>query len=178
MKIGYARTSTRDQNLDLQINELKKAKCDNIYQEQLSGKNAERPELKKLLDFVRKGDTVVITKLDRLARSTSDLLSIAESLKKKNAGLEVLNINLDTNTATGKLMLTVLGGIAEFERELMLERQYDGIQAAKAEGKYKGRVPIDKSKVEEVLELVDSGKSITKACSEVGISRRAYYNHV
>ena len=177
-KIGYARVSTLDQNLDIQIATLQKNGCDTIYKEKISGKNDQRPQLKEMLAYIRKGDTVVITKLDRLARSTKDLLNIAEEIEKKGAGLEVLNINLDTGTPTGKLMLTMLGAIATFEREIMLERQKEGIQAAKAQGKYKGRKPITIERLLAVQDLVIGGSSLNKAVQEVGISKRTYYKAI
>lgn len=116
-----------------------------------------------------------MTKLDRLARSTKDLLSIAEEIKKKGADLEVLNINLDTKSPTGQLMLTMLAAIAEFEKGIMLERQREGIDIAKEGGKYKGRKPIEETKLQQVQTLVQSGISVSKAVSEVGIGRRSTY---
>ena len=174
-KIGYARVSTTDQNLKAQVAQLDAAGCKINYTEQLSGKNTQRLQLRAMLDYIRTGDTVVVTKLDRLARSTKDLLNIAEEIQNKGAGLEVLNIKLDTTTPTGKLMLTTLAAIAEFEREIMLERQREGINAAKAEGKYKGRKPVGKEKLQAVQQLVADGLSINKAVDEVGIARRTYY---
>ena len=128
-----------------------------------------------MLNYIRKGDTVIVTKLDRLARSTKDLLSIAEEVKKKGADLEVLNIHLDTKSPTGQLMLTMLAAIAEFERAIMLERQREGIDIAKEEGRYKGRKPIEETKLQQVQTLIDGGMSISKAVSQVGIGRRTYY---
>jgi DNA invertase Pin-like site-specific DNA recombinase len=177
-KIGYCRVSTTDQNMAAQLELLHKAGCDEIFKEKLSGSNIDRPELKKLLAYIRKGDTVTVTKLDRLARSTKDLLGIAEEIKKKGADFEVLNINLDTKSPTGQMMLTMLAAIAEFERGIMLERQREGIDIAKEEGKYKGRKPIEDTKLKQVQTLIESGKSISKAVSEVGISRRTYYKAI
>jgi len=177
-KIGYARVSTLDQNLDLQIAELKKNNCEKIYKEKISGKNDNRPQLKKMLDYIREGDTVVVTKLDRLARSTKDLLNIAEDIENKGADLEVLNINLDTGTPTGKLMLTMLAAIATFEREIMLERQREGIQAAKSQGKYKGRKPVTIERLLNVQELIKEGLSVNKATQEVDIAKGTYYKAI
>jgi len=175
-KIGYCRVSTTNQNSTPQLDLLHNAGCEEIFQEQLSGKNSKRPELRKMLDYIRKGDMVIVTKLDRLARSTNDLLNIAEEIKNKNADLKILNIHLDTKSPTGKLMLTMLGAIAEFEREIMLERQREGIIHAKKDGKYKGRKPIKNEIILELQSLIASGMSVTKAVSEVGIARRTYYN--
>jgi DNA invertase Pin-like site-specific DNA recombinase len=173
--LGYARVSTYEQNLVSQEQELKKAGCTEIYTDKLSAKDIQRPQLEELLNYVRKGDILVVTKLDRLARSTKDLLSIVDRIEQKGVSLKVLNINLDTSTATGKLMLTMLGAIAEFERGIMLERQREGIAIAKAENKYKGRKPIDIDKLYEVQNLVGEGMSVTAASKQVGISRITYY---
>jgi DNA invertase Pin-like site-specific DNA recombinase len=134
-KIGYCRVSTIEQNMTAQLDLLHQAGCQEVFKEKRSGSRIDRPELRKLLDYIRKGDTVMVTKLDRLARSTKDLLSIAEEIKKKGADFEVLNIHLDTKSPTGQLMLTLLAAIAEFERAIMLERQREGIAIAKEEGR-------------------------------------------
>jgi len=177
-KIGYCRVSTTEQNMTAQMELLHKAGCQEIFKEKLSGSNVHRPELRKLLDYIRKGDTVTVTKLDRLARSTKDLLGIAEEIKKKGADFEVLNINLDTKSPTGQLMLTMLAAIAEFEKGIMLERQREGIDIAKEDGKYKGRKPIEETKLQQVQKLVEGGISVSKAVSEVGIGRRTYYKAI
>ena len=161
-----------------QLELLHKAGCQEIFKENLSGSNIDRPELRKLLDYIRKGDTVTVTKLDRLARSTKDLLSIAEEIKKKGADFEALNINLDTKSPTGQLMLTMLAAIAEFEKGIMLERQREGIDVAKEDGKYKGRKPIEGTKLQQVQTLVEGGISVRKAVAEVGIGRRTYYKAI
>ena len=146
------------------------------YQE--AAASVKRLELKRMLDYIRKDDTVVVTKLDRLARSTKDLLGIAEEIRNKEAEFEVLNIHLDTKSPTGQLMLTMLAAIAEFERGIMLERQREGIDIAKEEGKYKGRQPVEEAKLLQVQTLIDAGNSVSKAVSEVGIGRRTYYKAV
>src|SRR6187455_3297627 len=142
MIIGYARTSTIDQTagFESQLRELESVKCQKIFREQTSSVGA-RPQLETALEFMREGDVLVVTKLDRLARSVADLMRIIQSLEQKGAALRVLNLGMATSTPTGKLMLTVLGGIAQFEREMMLERQREGVAKAKAAGKYKGRKP-------------------------------------
>jgi DNA invertase Pin-like site-specific DNA recombinase len=177
-KIGYCRVSTTEQNMTAQMELLHKAGCQEIFKEKLSGSNMDRPELRKLLDYIRKGDIVTVTKLDRFARSTKDLLRIAEEIKKKGADFEVLNINLDTKSPTGQLMLTMLAAIAEFEKGIMLERQREGIDIAKEDGKYKGRKPIEETKLQQVQKLVEGGISVSKAVSEVGIGRRTYYKAI
>jgi DNA invertase Pin-like site-specific DNA recombinase len=127
------------------------------------------------LEYVRDGDVFMVTKLDRLARSVSHLLQIVESLKKKGVTLRILNIGLDTSNPTGKLMLTMLGAIAEFEREMMLERQLDGIAAAKAQGKYRGRKPTARAKSEEVLKLAGEGMTRDAISEKLGIGIASVY---
>jgi len=173
--IGYARVSTQDQNLESQIDDLVKVGCLKIYQEKISGADSERPELALMLDYVRAGDVVVVCKLDRLARSTKHLLEIVELLESKGVALRILNIDLDTRTPTGKLMLTMLGAIATFEREMMLERQLDGIARAKAEGKYKGRKATARAKSGEVERLLAEGKTKEAIAAELGIGVASVY---
>jgi DNA invertase Pin-like site-specific DNA recombinase len=173
--IGYARVSTADQHLDAQLRELQDAKCDKIYQEKASGVKEDRPELSALLDYARAGDTVVICKLDRIARSTKHLLDIIGLLEKKGVTFQVLNICLDTSTPTGKLMLTMLGAIATFEREMMLERQREGIRHAKEKGQYRGRKPTAMAKGKEVMQLVTAGKTKEAIASELNIGVASVY---
>jgi DNA invertase Pin-like site-specific DNA recombinase len=155
--IGYARVSTTDQNLEAQLEQLKAAGCDKVYQEKASGAKEDRPELAAMLDYVRQGDTVVACKLDRIARSTAHLLSIVDRLQKKGVAFKVLNIDLDTSSPTGKLMLSMLAAIGQFEREMMLERQREGIQLAKKAGAYKGRKATAKAQSKKVMELLGQG---------------------
>lgn len=174
--VGYARVSTTDQNLEAQLEELTKAGVDKLYQEKASGAKADRPELVSMLDYVREGDVVVVCKLDRIARSTKHLLTIVEELEKKSVAFRVLNINLDTSTPTGKLMLTMLGAIATFEREMMLERQRDGIRIAKEKGDvYKGRKPTAREKTSEVLELSKQGLTKNEVAERLGIGVASVY---
>lgn len=178
--IGYARTSTTDQKagLDAQLRDLQAAGCTKIFKEQLSSVANKRPELERALEFVREGDVLVVTKLDRLARSVADLIAITAALKGKGVELRILTMNLDTATPTGKLMLNLLGSIAEFERELMLERQREGIAKAKADGKYKGRAPTARSKADKVLALKTQGKTPAEIQAALGISRASYFRIV
>lgn len=152
--IGYARVSTTDQNLEAQLQQLQAAGCDKVYQEHVSGAKVDRPELAAMLDYARKGDCIVVCKLDRIARSTKHLLDIVDGLQAKGITFKALNIELDTSTATGKLMLTMLGAIATFERDMMLERQLEGIALAKQAGAYKGRKPTAKAQADKVMELL------------------------
>lgn len=175
--IGYARTSTTDQKagLEAQLRDLQAAGCTKIFQEELSSVATRRPELDRALEFVREGDVLIVTKLDRLARSVADLVSIMAELRRKGVELRILALNLDTGTPTGKLMLNLLGSIAEFERELMLERQREGIAKAKADGKYKGRAPTARNQAGEVLSLSHEGLGANEIARKLGISRASVF---
>lgn len=175
--VGYARTSTTDQKagLEAQLRDLRAAGCEKIFHEELSALATKRPELERVLDWVREGDTLIVTKPDRLARSTADLLAIASALEKKLVTLRILSMNVDTATPTGKLMLTILGGIAAFERDLMLERQREGIAKAKAEGKYRGRAPTARAKGEDVKRLKAEGLTGDAIAEKLGIGRASVF---
>jgi DNA invertase Pin-like site-specific DNA recombinase len=169
-KVGYGRVSTDDQSLDVQMEQLREAGCTKIFAEKISGAVERRPQLDALLDYVREDDAVVVCKLDRIARNTSHLLDIVDQLDKKQVAFRVLNINLDTGTPTGRLMLTMLGAIGEFERGLMLERQRDGVRLAKAKGIYKGRVPTARRRMSEILELSAQGMSRQAIADRLGMN--------
>lgn len=177
MKIGYARTSTTDQlaGLDAQLRDLQAAGSDRIFQEQLSSVSANRPQLEAALDYLRDGDTLVVTKLDRLARSMRNLLEIVAVVEAKGAALSILGMNLDTSSPTSRLILQVLGSVAEWERAMMLERQREGIEKAKVEGKYKGRAPTARAKADEVMRLLAAGTRPTDIAKQLGIARRSVY---
>jgi DNA invertase Pin-like site-specific DNA recombinase len=176
MRIGYARTSTFEQDAGLadQVRELQAAGCEKIFQEQVSSV-AQRPQLEVALDFIREGDTFVVTKLDRLARSVVHLGDLVQRIEAKGAQLAILAMGLDTSTATGKLMLNVIGSVAQFEREMMLERQRAGIATAKAEGRYKGRKPTARAKTDEILSLKADGVRPDEIARRLGISRASVY---
>lgn len=142
MKIAYVRVSSADQNEARQVEALKKYDIEKWFVEKVSGKDMNRPELQRLLEFAREGDTVYVKDFSRLARSTKDLLELVERFKEKNIHLVSLKENLDTSTATGKLMLTMIAAINEFERENILERQREGIALARKRGAYKGRKAV------------------------------------
>lgn len=173
-KIGYARTSTVDQNLDAQIEALTAAGCRMVRQEQRSGATLEgRPELKTILDFIHPGETLVVTRIDRLARSMQDLQTIVARLKEKGAHLAATEQPVDTSTATGKAFFDMLGVFAEFETNLRRERQAEGIKAAKRKGVYRGRPPrIDMATIQAKL---GAGLSPTQIAREMGISRGTVY---
>src|SRR5580700_3044326 len=176
LKVGYCRTSTLEQHagLDAQVRDLTAAGCEKIFSEQVSAVG-KRPQLEAALDFIREGDTLIVTKLDRLARSTHHLLEIADQVKAKGADLSILNLGADTSTATGRLMFTVIGAIATFERELMLERQREGVARAKAEGKYKGRKPTARARAGEVKALKAEGVRPVDIARRLGIGRASVY---
>jgi DNA invertase Pin-like site-specific DNA recombinase len=177
MLIGYARTSTTEQTagLDAQIRDLKAAGAEKLFSEQCSSK-AQRPKLTECLRFLREGDTLVVTKPDRLARSTADLLSIAEDLSTRGVGLVIQSMGMDTRNGsnpTAKLMLAVIGAIAQFERELILERQREGIAKAKSEGRYKGRPPsLDRAAVRR---MQAEGIRPTAIAEKLGVARSSIY---
>ena len=172
MLVGYARTSTLEQGagLEAQVRDLKALGCERLYQEQVSSVGT-RPQLEAALDFVREGDTLVVTKLDRLARSVSHLGTILDALTAKGVALRIVSLGVDTSTPTGKLMLNVLGGVAQFEREMMLERQREGIAKAKAEGAYKGRKPTAMAKAAEIEALAAEGLSMAAIAARLGIGK-------
>lgn len=176
MIVGYARTSTVEQvsGFEAQVEELKKIGAEKIFQEQVSSLG-KREQLDAALAFVREDDIFVVTKLDRLARSVQHLCQIVADLEKKKASLRILNINLDTASPTGKLMLNLLASVAQFEVEMMKERQKVGVQAAKAAGKYKGRKPTARAKAAEILQLIAQGNSRQKVAEQMGVSVASVY---
>jgi DNA invertase Pin-like site-specific DNA recombinase len=171
--IGYARVSTARQSLDVQLSEL--SSCSKVFQEKESGAKATREQLELMLEFVRDADTVMVTKLCRLARNTRHLLEIVEYLDQKKVALKVLNLGIDTSTSTGRLMLTMIGAVAAFERELLLERQAEGIAAAKRKGKYLGRKPTAMVKADEVKMLITEGISKKMIAESLGVSLSSIY---
>jgi DNA invertase Pin-like site-specific DNA recombinase len=178
MFIGYSRSSTLDQvaSVEAQQRDLAAAGCEKVFTEQVSSVDmARREQFERAVEFAREGDTLVVTKLDRLARSVPHLVAIQERLASKGVALKVLDMGLDTNTAQGRLMLNVVGSIAQFEREIMLERQREGIAKAKADGKYKGRKPTARAKAKDVKQLQASGMGATDIAKELGIGRASVY---
>jgi DNA invertase Pin-like site-specific DNA recombinase len=176
MLVGYGRTSTvtQEAGLEAQERDLKAAGVEKLFTEQVSSV-AEREELEAALDYVRSGDVLVVTKLDRLVRSIRDLCSIVDRLAAKGVSLRILGMGLDTATANGRLMLNVLGSVAQFEREVMLERQREGIAKAKAEGKFKGRAPTARRKADEVKAMAQAGMTRLEIAGKLGMSERSVY---
>jgi DNA invertase Pin-like site-specific DNA recombinase len=177
MKVGYARTSTIEQaaGLEAQLRDLKAHGVDKIFSEQLSSVDAKRAQLDAAIDYCRQGDVLVCCKLDRLARSVSDLVKIEERLKDKGATICILDPTMDTSTANGRLMFNVIGSVAQFERDIMLARQREGIDKAKRDGKYKGRAPTARAKAGEVVKLLADGVRATDVAKQLGIGRRSVY---
>ncbi len=181
MLVGYARVSTVTQNEDRQMEALKKYGCEKIFLDKLSGKDTKRPELQKMMDFVREGDTVIVTEFSRFSRSTKDLLSLVEQLTEKNVEFKSLKENVDTTTSSGKLVLTIFAALSEFERSVILERQAEGIAIAKAKGKKLGRkkkVINDDKLVEMYNEWKDNYIYQKKIMKELGISRTTLNKHL
>jgi DNA invertase Pin-like site-specific DNA recombinase len=177
MRIGYARTSTVEQKagLEAQLRDLEAAGVKKVFQEQLSSIDAKRAQLEAAIDYCREGDVLVCTKLDRLARSVADVVKIEERLREKGAALQIMDPAMDTSTPAGRLTFNVLASIAQFEREIMLTRQREGIAKAKGEGKYKGRKPTARAKAGAVHELLAAGVGPTEIAKRLEIGRKSVY---
>jgi len=178
MIIGYARTSTLDQKagLEAQQRDLATAGCEKVFTEQVSSVDLpKREKLEEAIEFARDGDILVVTKLDRLARSVAHLVKITERLEAKGVALRILDGAIDTSTANGRLHLNMLSSIAQFEREIMLERQREGIAKAKARGRYKGRKATAKAKADEVLKLEREGMPPLKIAKTLNIGKSSVY---
>lgn len=179
MLVGYARTSTIEQvaGFEAQRRMLAAVHCEKVFHEQISSV-VERPQLDAALDFVREGDALVVTRLDRLARSTSDLLRIIDHLETKGVGLRILDFGgaeMDTKSPTGRLMLTMFGALGQWERELMLSRQREGIEKAKREGRYQGRQPTARRRLPEMRRLAEEGLSPPEIAIRLEVSRASVY---
>ncbi|MFK8253482.1 recombinase family protein [Ancylobacter terrae] len=177
--IGYGRTSTAEQEagLEAQRRDLQAAGCAKVFTEQASSVG-DRPVLTRALEYVREGDTLVVTKIDRLARSTINLWELVKELDGNGVSLRVLNLGgemVDTRSATGRLILNIFAGFAQFEREMMLERQKEGIAKAKAEGRYLGRKPTARLKADDARRLHAEGKTPTEIAKALGIGRGSVY---
>jgi DNA invertase Pin-like site-specific DNA recombinase len=174
MLVGYARVSTTDQDLTVQLEALSRAGCEKVFAEKKTGTNAQREQLTQAMEFVRDGDVLLVTRLDRFARSSVDLHNLVQTLANKGVGFRCTEQSaVDTTTIEGKLMLAMLGAVAEFETGIRYERQREGIDKAKAAGVYKGR----KRTVDavEVLRMLDTGLKPTAIAKALGISRQSVY---
>jgi DNA invertase Pin-like site-specific DNA recombinase len=183
MKIGYARVSTQDQDLALQLDALQAAGCGKIYKEKITGSTRERPELQKLLDQLRAGDVVVIWKLDRLARSLKDLVNLVNEIQEKSGALHSLNDQIDTTTPHGKFTFHVFAALAEFERDIIRERTKAGLTAARARGRVGGR-PKGLSKKAQHTAIIaeklyqEREMTVKEICEQLSISRGTLYNYL
>lgn len=178
-RIGYARVSTRDQNLDLQLDALKGAGCDRIFEDTMSGTKAGRPGLAKALDTLREGDTLIVWKLDRLGRSVKDLLDFAGGLNERGIGFVSLTDSIDTTTASGRFFFNVMASLAQMERELMVERTQAGLQAAREQGRVGGRKRImTEAKIRSARKLLSQGTPPREVATSLGISVPTLYRWV
>lgn len=179
MKIGYIRVSTQEQNTIRQEVMMEQLGVEELYIDKASGKNTDRPELKKMMAYVRRGDTVIVESISRFARNTRDLLSLIEQLQEKGVEFVSKKEAIDTTTPTGKFMLTVFGAVAELEREYILQRQREGIEIAKRQGKYKGRKPLSPPGFQEMVIRWKRGEiTAAEACRRLGMSKATFYRKV
>ena len=179
MKIGYVRVSTQEQNTIRQERMMESLGVDELYIDKASGKNAQRPELQKMIQYVRKGDTVVVESISRFARNTRDLLELVERLTAKQVEFVSQKEAIDTTTPTGKFMLTIFGAVAELEREYILQRQQEGIAIAKANGIYKGRKPIQRPNFDQVVSLWRQGEiTAVEAMKRLDLKPSTFYRKV
>ena len=181
MRVGYVRCSTLEQNEARQLKMMEEQKVERVFVDKASGKNTDRKEFKEMMAFVRVGDTLIVESISRIARNTRDLLTIIANLTEKGVEFVSLKENIDTSTPHGRFMLTVFGALAELERESILERQREGIEIAKAEGKYKGRKPVavDEAKFRAVCARWRAGKiSATAAMKELELKPNTFYRRV
>jgi len=175
-KIGYARVSTQEQNLDSQIDLLKSAGCERIYSEKVSGRKEKRTELDKCLDYMRKGDTLVITKLDRLGRTTKQLITLSQYLDECDINLEIVDMNISTHDAMGKMFFTMMSAFAELEANLLSERTKRGLDSARARGRKGGRPRITGKKADIIRSLYNSQEhTVIQIAEMTGVSRTTIY---
>ena len=183
MKIGYARVSTKEQNLSLQLDAFQKEGCEQVFQEKISGAKANRPELRKMIDQLRRGDVIITWKLDRLGRSLRDLVNLVKEIQDKGAGLKSLHDHIDTTTPMGKLTFHLFAALAEFERDIIRERTKAGLEAARARGRKGGRPKglskeaEDKAMIAETL-YKQGEMSITQICKHLGVARSTLYKYL
>jgi DNA invertase Pin-like site-specific DNA recombinase len=184
MRIGYVRVSSLDHNPDQQIEELKLHQVEKVFMDKVSGKNLDRPELQKMLSFIREGDVLIVHSLDRLARNLADLLTMVQDLTGRGVSVTFLNERLSFESGkdaspTSKLMLSMIGAFAEFERSMIKRRQMEGIALAKERGVYKGRQrTVTEEQISKIRSLLDVGVPLAAAAREVGVSRSTAYKYL
>ena len=177
MLIGYARVSTKEQDCALQLDALKAAGCEKVFEETASGAKRDREQLAAALEFMREGDTLIVWKLDRLARSMRQLIETIEDLRVRKIGFRSITENMDTTTAAGELMFHIFGALAQFERTLIKERVSAGLVAARSRGRIGGRPPVDSAALTHAKTLIAGGMIPSQACKTAGISRSTLYKH-
>src|SRR5689334_16982823 len=175
--VGYARVSTTGQDLAVQLEKLEAARCDKVFKEKRSGIDAGRPELKRCLEYLRDGDVLLVTKIDRLARSTSDLYRIVSELTEKGVAFKVLDDpSIDTTSRTGKLVMGILALIAEFENDIRRERQMDGVAKAKERGvKFGRKRELTDQRVEQIKAMREAGETVPAIMKQTGLSKASVY---
>lgn len=179
IKIGYARVSSNSQNLDSQLDALTQAGCLKVFADKASGTKASREKWDKLLEYLRSGDTLVITELSRMSRSLMHLLQVVKELEEKEVNIISLRENIDTTTATGRFFISIIGAVSQMERELKSERAAAGRAAAKARGRTGGRPRVEPQKIEQAIILYEnSGKSASEVCKIVGIGKRTLFKYL
>lgn len=179
MIFGYARVSTQDQNLDMQLDALKQYGCDQIFQEKMTGKKKDRPQLDEMLKMLRTGDKVVIYKLDRISRSTKHLIELSEHFESAGVQFVSLQDSIDTSTPMGRFFFRVMASIAELERDIISERTKDGLKSARARGRNGGRPPVQKKNIELALKMYNSKEySISEIVKATGISQATLYRYL
>ncbi len=180
MKIGYARVSTEEQNLNRQLDMLNEAGCEKIFEEKISGIKKERPELFRMLEQLRKGDLIIVADLTRLSRSVKDLFQLVEQIKARGADIKSLKESwMDTSTPQGKLMFTIFAGISQFERDLISQRTIEGLVAARARGKKGGRPPKDEKDIKLALKMYEEKTySISEITKATGLSKTVLYKYI
>ncbi|MBD5160799.1 MAG: recombinase family protein [Oscillibacter sp.] len=179
MKIGYVRVSTQEQNTARQEVLMQSLGVDQIYIDRMSGKARDRPELKRMMSYVREGDTVIVESISRFARNTRDLLELVEQLTAKQVEFVSKKEAIDTTTPTGKFMLTVFGAVAELEREYILQRQKEGIAIAKEQGIYRGRKPIERGNFNQIVTLWKSGQiTAAEAMKRLDMKPSTFYRKI
>ena len=182
-RVGYARVSSTDQHLDRQLAQFKKIGIEKVFSDKVSGNNTDRPGFQQMMEYVRDGDELYVCSMDRMARNLKDLLSITEFLQKKGVSIHFLKENISLvpkgeSSAMTKLLMAMMGAVAEFERSLILERQREGIEQAKLRNAYKGRVPIDPEKIKKAQLLINEGVSKSVAARKLGIGRTTLYKYL
>ena len=176
---GYARVSTEQQNLDRQLDALQRYGCDLIYTEKISGTRCDRPELEKLLDRITEGDTVVVSELSRLGRSTKDLIALVDVFQSKAVHLVSLKESIDTSTSAGKLLFTVMSAIAQFERDVIADRTREGLKAARARGRLGGRPKINQVRIKQALKLYHTKQySVREIEALTGVKKSTLYRNL